>query len=112
MHVESARSLRYVAAACLVDVLDVLPAYAICRHGMLRRLGLATLRREQRGDDVVRIRRFGEIVDGAELHCTDGGSDIAVARQNDRARIGPLLLERRNDVQAAPIIESHVHYGK
>ena len=72
---------------------------------------LPPIRRKQRGDNVVHIHRFREIVDGAEFYCPDGGSDIAVARQNDGACVGSLLLERRNDVQAAPVIESHVYHS-
>ena len=94
MHAETARSLRHVAAVHFIDVLDMLPAHAIRRHGMLWWLGLATLRRKQSRYDVVRVRRFDQIVHGAELYCADGGSDIAIARQNDSACIGPLLLER------------------
>jgi len=62
LHMEAASSLRHVAAAHFIDVLDVFPADAIGRHGMLRRLGLAALQREQSRDDVGRIRRFNEII--------------------------------------------------
>ena len=98
MHVEAARSFRHVAPARFVDVLDMLPAHTIRRHGMLRRLGLAALRREQSGNDVVRIRRFDEIIEGAEFHCADSSRDIAVARQNDSACIGSTLLECQDDI--------------
>ena len=47
MHVEAARSFRHVAPARFVDVLDMLPAHTIRRHRMLRRLGLAALRRDR-----------------------------------------------------------------
>ena len=39
VHVEAPRRLRHVAVAQLVDALDVLPAHAVGRHRVLRRLG-------------------------------------------------------------------------
>jgi len=36
MHVEAASGLRYVAAVCFIDVLDMLPAHTIRGHRMLR----------------------------------------------------------------------------
>src|SRR5262249_33128983 len=68
VHVETARGLRHVAPAQLVDALDVLPAHAIGRHWILRRLDLAAVEREQRGYDIVGVDRLGEIIDRAELH--------------------------------------------
>ena len=53
----------------------------------------------------------GFSVNGAEFHRLDGGSDISVAGQNDRAYVGSLLLEERNDVQAAAVMETHFYYG-
>jgi hypothetical protein len=79
MHVEATRGFRHVAPTRVVNLLDVLPAHAIRRHGMLRRLGFAALRGKERGNDVVRVRRFCEIIYGAEFDCSDGGGDIAVA---------------------------------
>lgn len=91
--------------------MDVLPAHAISRHGPRRRLGYAALGREQRGDDVIGVGRLQEVVNGPEFHRLDGGRDIAVASQNDRACVGPLLFEERNDVQAAAVMETYVYYG-
>src|SRR6476661_7188235 len=50
VHVETARRLRHVALAQFIDALDVLPAHAVRRHRMLRRLSLLALDREQRVD--------------------------------------------------------------
>ena len=36
----------------------------------------------------------------AKFHCANGCGDIAVARQNNRACLRSLLLERLNDIQA------------
>ena len=111
MHIEATRCLRHVATAGLMNLLDMLQAYRGGRHGMLWRLNFAPEWRLQRGDDVIRIRRFRKIVDGAEFYRLHGSRNVAVAGQNDRARIGPLLLERRNDVQATPVTEPHVYHG-
>ena len=43
---------------------------------------------------VVHIHRFREIVVCAKFHCANGCGDIAVARQNNRAYVRSLLLER------------------
>ena len=111
MHIEATRSLRHVATAGLMDLLDMLQAYRSGRHGMLWRLSFAPKWRLQRRDDVVRVHWFRKIVDGAEFYCLHGSRNVAVAGQNDRARIGPLLPERRDDVQAAPVTEPHVYHG-
>src|SRR5215831_2097134 len=68
VHVEAARSLGNVAAAQLVDALDVFPAHTIGRHWMLGRRRLAPVDGEQRIDDVVGIGGLGEIVHHTELH--------------------------------------------
>jgi hypothetical protein len=112
VHAKTARGLRYVSTTYFVDVLDVLPAHTIRRQRMPWWFCLTAHRRKQSRDDVVGVRRFGEIVDGAELHCADCGSNIAVARLNDSACIGTLLLERRNDVQTASVVKSQIHHGK
>ena len=88
MHIEAARGLRHVAAAGLMNLLDVLQAHISRRHGMLWHLSFAAQWRKQRGDNVIRIHRFREIVDGAEFYCLDGSRDIAVAGHNDGACIG------------------------
>jgi hypothetical protein len=88
VYVEPARGLGDVAAAQLVDALDVLPAHPIGRHRVLRRIGLAAVGREQRIDDVVGVGRLCKVVDRAELHGVDHGRDIAVAGQHDPAGVG------------------------
>ena len=95
MHIETAGGLRHVAPCGLMNLPDVLQAHMGRRHGMLWRLSFAAQRRKQRGDDVIRIHRFREIVDGAELYCLYGRRDIAVASQNDGACLGPKSFERR-----------------
>ena len=52
-----------------------------------------------------------KIVDCAELHRSDGRSDVAIACQDDSACVRPLMLERRNNVQAAPVIKPHIYYS-
>ena len=94
MHVEAARGLRDIAAAELVDALDVLPAHAIGRHRIFRWLDLAAVEGEQRRDHVVGVHRLREIIDRAELHRVHRGRDIAVAGENDGAGVGAAALER------------------
>ena len=67
MHIEPARGLRHVAARQFIKVLDVIPARAIRRYRVFRRLCLAAFRREQRGYDVVRVGGLGEIIDCAAV---------------------------------------------
>ena len=63
-------------------------------------LSFAPELRLQRGDDVIRIHRFRKIAHAPEFNRPHGSRNIAVAGQNDGARFGSLLLERRNDIQA------------
>jgi hypothetical protein len=107
----AARSLRHVTSAQFVNILDMSPAHMIYRHRMLRRLGVVTVRCKQSRHYFVLVYGFSEIVDGAELHSADGGSDIAVTRENNGACFGPSLLERRNDSQSASVAKSHFHQG-
>src|ERR1700727_1511889 len=83
VHVEAARGLRNIAAAQFVDALDMLPAHAVRRHRIFRRLDLPVVEREQRRGDVVGIDRLGAIIDRAEFYRVDGGGDIAVAGEDD-----------------------------
>jgi hypothetical protein len=66
--------------------------------------------RQQRGDHVVGVGGLGEIVDRAELHGVHRGGDVAVAGEDDGARVGPALLERRDDVEAVAVAEPHVDH--
>ena len=43
--------------------------------------------------DFVGVGGLGQIVEGAELHRGHGGGDVAVAGQDDAARIGPALVQ-------------------
>src|SRR6516165_5906853 len=105
MHVEAAGGLRDVAAAELVDALDVLPTHPIGRHRIFWRLGSAALEREQRRDNVVGVHRLGEIIDRAELHRDYGGCDVAVAGEDDGAGIGTTALERADHVETIAVLE-------
>jgi hypothetical protein len=111
MHIEAARGLRNVSPAGLMNLLDMLQAHIGWRHGALWRLSFAAQWSLQCRDNVIRIHRFRKIVDGAEFSCLHGSRNIAVAGQNNSARIGSLLHERRNNVQASPVFESQVYHG-
>src|SRR5579864_4482028 len=110
MHVEAARGFRNVAAAQFVDTLDVLPAHAVRRHRIFRRLDLSVVEREQRGSDVVGIDRLGEIIDRAELYRIHRGGDVAVAGEDDGARFRPALFHRRNNVEAIAVAKPHIDH--
>ena len=112
MHVEPARGFRDIAAAQFVDALDVLPAHAVGRHRIFRRLDLGVVLRQQRGDDVIGVDRLGEIIDGAELHRVHRGGDVAVAGEDDAARFGAAALQRGDDVEPVAVAEPHVDHGK
>ena len=59
MHIEPARGLRHVAPAGLMNLLDMLQAHIGWRHGILWRRSIPAQWRLQRGDNVIRIHRFG-----------------------------------------------------
>ena len=110
MHGKPPRGLRDIAPAQFIDALYVLPAHPVGRHRVFRQLGLVVALRAQRGADVVGIGRLGEIVDGAHLHRGDGGGDVAIAGQDDAARLGPATLQRRDDLEAIAIGKTHVDH--
>ena len=110
MHVEPARGLRNVAAAQFVDALDVLPAHAVGRHRIFRRLDLVVVVRQQSRRHVVGVDRLGQIIDGAELHRVHRGGDIAVAGEDDAARLGPAALERADHVEPVAVPQPHVDH--
>ncbi len=110
VHVQPARCFRDVAVAHLVDALDVLPAHAVGRHRIRRQLGLVSAGREQRGDDVVGVRRLREIIDRAHLHRGHRGGDVAIAGQHDGAGFGALLLQRRDDIEAIAVAEPQIDH--
>jgi hypothetical protein len=90
----------------------VLPADAIRRHRIFRRIGGFAFEREQRIDDVVGVDRLGQIVERAELHGGHRGRDIAVAGEDDRACVGTPPLERRDHVEAVAVAEPHVDHSE
>src|SRR5215813_12074357 len=88
---EPARRLRNVAVTVEEDALDVLPLGPLQRRGggLGRRLGErgrdpGRTRRgaRERGQDVVGVRRLGQIPGDAELHRPRGGRDAGVPGQN------------------------------
>ena len=72
-----------------------------------RRCGLD---REQRVDHVVGVGGLRQIIDRAELHGVDRGRDVAVAGEHDAVRLGPALLQRRDDVEPVAVAEPHVDH--
>src|SRR5690554_482173 len=47
VHVEAAGCLGDVAVAKLIDALNMFPAYTVCRHGVLWRIGLVAACRQK-----------------------------------------------------------------
>ena len=68
--------------------------------------------RQQRCHHVVGVDRLGEIVDRAEFHRVHRGGDVAVAGEDDGARIGTTALERGDHVEAVAVAEPHVDHGE
>ena len=112
VHVETTRGFRNVTTAQFVDALDVLPAHAVRRHRILRRLDLPVVERQQRRNDVVGIDRLGEVIDGAEFDRIHRGRDVAVAGEDDGARFRPALLHGRYDIEPVAVAEPHVDDGE
>ena len=68
--------------------------------------------REQRRDDVVGVDRLGQVVDRAELHRVHRGGDVAVAGEDDAARVRAPALERGYHVEPVAVAEPHVDDGE
>jgi hypothetical protein len=98
MHLETPRSFRHVVCARFVNLQYVLPAHLSRRHRTRWRLSSHSFRREQDRNNIVHVRRFGEIVHGTEFDCPDCGGDISVAGQDDGAYVGFSFLKRRDNV--------------
>ncbi len=111
MHVEPTCGFRNVAAAQLIDPLDVLPTHAISRHWIFRRFDLGIIQRQQCGHDVVGIGGLRQVIHRAELNGIHRGGDIPVAGENDGARVRPAILERGNHIKTVAVIEPHVDHG-
>jgi len=88
--------------------LYVLPADAVGRHGIFRWLRLVFRLAGQCRDDIVRVGGLGEVIDGAEFDRRHCGGDIAVTRQDDRARIRALLTDFFDHVQSVAVFKPHV----
>ena len=99
MHLETPRSFRHVVCARFVNLQYVLPAHLSRRHRTRWRLSSHSFRREQDRNNIVHVRRFGEIVHGTEFDCPDCGGDISVAGQDDGACVGLSFLERRDRIR-------------
>src|SRR6516162_9825234 len=110
VHVEPPRRLGDVAIAHLIDALDMLPAHAVGRHRVLRRLGFHGAGRKQGGDDVVGIGGLCQIVDGPHLDRRHCGCDVAVAGQDDGARLGAFFLQRRHHVEPVAVAKPQIDH--
>ena len=62
--------------------------------------------------DFVGIGGLGEIIECTSFNRGHGACDIAVARQNDAARIGAAALQLADDFEAVAILQAHVDHGE
>ena len=62
--------------------------------------------------DLVGIGGLREVVERAHLHRRHGGRDVAVAGQDDAARVGAALLQALDHVKAVAVAEPHVDHGE
>ena len=67
---------------------------------------------EQCRDDVIGIDRLGQVVDSAKLYRVHRSGNVAIAGEDDAARIGPPALECGNHVEPVAVAEPHVDHGK
>jgi hypothetical protein len=88
MHLETPRSFRHVVSARFVNLQYVLPAHLSRRHRTRWRFSSHAFRREQDRNNIVHVRRFGEIVHGTEFDCPDCSGDISVAGKDDGVASG------------------------
>ena len=113
MHLETPRSFRHVVCARFVNLLYVLPAHLSRRHRTRWRLSSHAFRREQDRNNIVHVRRFGEIVHGTEFDCPDCGGDISVAGQDDGVASGcrSLSAEITSNPHPSPNLRSTTAYS-
>lgn len=76
----------------------MLPSNAVGRHRLVGRWWLAAATREKRGLNGVGIGRLCQVVDGARLHSSDGGRDIAVPSEHDDVNVRPEAAQDRHDM--------------
>src|SRR5579884_631889 len=67
VHIEAARGLRDIAAANLVNPLDMLPPHAVGGHRIFRQLWLVLARCHQSIEDLIGIGGLCQIIEGSEL---------------------------------------------
>ncbi len=95
----------------LVDALDVFPADAVGRHGVIRRRGRGALARGQQGPGhVVGVRGLGQIVHRPGLHRRHRGGDVAVAGQHDHPGVRPVGLDRLHHLKPVAVLQPHVQH--
>ena len=58
--------------------------------------------------DFVCVGGLRQIIEGAELHSGDGGGDVAVAGEDDAARVRAGFLQFLDDVESIAVAQPHV----
>ena len=62
--------------------------------------------------DFIGVGGLGEIVESAQLHRRHGRDDIAIAREDDAARLGTPRLQLRDHVETVAVLQAHVDDGE
>ena len=112
MHLQAAGGLRHVAAALLINPLNMFPPHPIGWHWIFRRRRQATIGGVQQGGrDGVGVGRLGQVIDRAGFDGGDRGGDIAVTGQQNDARVLAGVTQGGDHVEPATVGQAHVQYG-
>ena len=95
-------------AAQFVDPLDMFPANPVCAHWICRRRGHSALRRQQRGHNVIGIRRLRKVVRRSNLDRCHCSRNRPVAGQDDDAAVIPAFANALDHVQAVAVFKPQV----
>ncbi len=103
VEVEAASGFRNVSGAFRENALDVLPFDAVEGGDFVGRIGVVgdPARFVERREDLVCVRRFGEVIDCAVSDGFEGGSDASVACEEDDLEVRQFCEEFFEDGESA-----------
>src|SRR6202047_5445647 len=108
VHVETARRFRDIAAAKLVNPLNMLPPHPVGRHWIFWEFGRIVAGGHESIENFVGIDWLGQIIESPELYGGHGGSDIAIAGQDDAPRVRTLRLQFADHIEPVAVGKPHV----
>lgn len=111
MHREPAGGFRYIPVAQLVDALNMLPPYPVCRYKLLRRSRWDGAP-EQSCCHLIGIRRLGQIINCSSFHGLDRGGDVPIPGEHDDAAQRAHASQLWNKVQTILSADPHIENGK